>query len=161
MREPRNTRNTRKNGEVESGGVDFNAEARCARDEVVGLPERSEPEGPQGAARRRGWEVRRVKTILQPHKKLVGKHCNKYDLLSLTLRGVVKRDMENPEGKFPASFETYQEVLPGDFIFCMFDNEETPRAVGLSNLRGMITGAYDVMSVITEDVNHNFYWVAD
>ena len=31
--------------------VDFNAEARCARDEVVGLPERSEPEGPQGAAR--------------------------------------------------------------------------------------------------------------
>ena len=113
MREPRNTQNTRKNGEVESGGVDFNAETQ----------------------RRRGWEVRRVKTILQPHKKLVGKHCNKYDLLSLTLRGVVKRDMENPEGKFPASFETYQEVLPGDFIFCMFDNEETPRAVGLSNLR--------------------------
>ena len=59
MREPRNTQNTRKNGEVESGGVwsggvDFNAEAqRCARDEVVGLPERSEPEGPQGAARER------------------------------------------------------------------------------------------------------------
>ena len=34
----------------------FNAETRCARDEVVGLPERSEPEGPQGAARRRGAE---------------------------------------------------------------------------------------------------------
>ena len=31
--------------------------AKCARDEVVGLPERSEPEGPQGAARRRGAEV--------------------------------------------------------------------------------------------------------
>jgi len=28
----------------------FNAETRCARDEVVGLPERSESEGPQGAA---------------------------------------------------------------------------------------------------------------
>ena len=35
----------------------FNAETRCARDEVVGLPERSEPEGPQGAARRRDAEV--------------------------------------------------------------------------------------------------------
>ena len=46
---------------VGSGGVDFNTEARCARDEVVGLPELSEPEGPQGAARRRGWEVRKVK----------------------------------------------------------------------------------------------------
>ena len=31
----------------------FNAESKCARDEVVGLPERSEPEGLQGAARRR------------------------------------------------------------------------------------------------------------
>ena len=30
---------------------------KCARDEVVGLPERSEPEGPQGAARRRDAEI--------------------------------------------------------------------------------------------------------
>ena len=34
--------------------VDFNAEARCASNEVVWLPERSEPEGPQGDARRKG-----------------------------------------------------------------------------------------------------------
>ena len=33
--------------------VDFNAEARCASNEVVWLPERSEPEGPQGDARRK------------------------------------------------------------------------------------------------------------
>ncbi len=113
-----------------------------------------------------GWEVRRLKSILRPHKILVGKRCNEYDLLSLTLRGIVKRDMENPEGKFPASFETYQEVNSGDFVFCMFDNEETPRAVGLSSLRGMITGAYDVMSLIAEGVNReflNYYflWVDD
>lgn len=112
----------------------------------------------------KGWEVRRLKSILRPHKKLVGKRCNEYDLLSLTLRGIVKRDMENPEGKFPASFETYQEVNSGDFVFCMFDNEETPRAVGLSSLRGMITGAYDVMSLIAEGVsreflNYYFLWV--
>ena len=31
----------------------FPAETRCARAAGVGLPERSEPEGPQGAARRR------------------------------------------------------------------------------------------------------------
>ena len=114
----------------------------------------------------KGWDVRRLKSILRPHKKLVGKRCNEYDLLSLTLRGIVKRDMENPEGKFPASFETYQEVNSGDFVFCMFDNEETPRAVGLSSLRGMITGAYDVMSLIAEGVsreflNYYFLWVDD
>ena len=27
--------------------------------------------------------------------------------------------MENPEGKFPAEFDTYQEVKEGDFIFCL------------------------------------------
>lgn len=53
--------------------------------------------------------------------------------------------MENPEGKFPSSFDTYQVVEPNDFIFCNFDNEETPRAVGLSAYKGMITGAYDVL----------------
>ncbi|MBS7286301.1 MAG: hypothetical protein KIH06_03475, partial [Kiritimatiellae bacterium] len=37
-------------------GANFShAEARCARDEVVGLPERSEPEGPQGAERGRDF----------------------------------------------------------------------------------------------------------
>ena len=106
--------------------------------------------------RHRGWKLRRLKSILRPHKTIVGKRCNEYNLLSLSLRGVIKRDMDNPEGKFPASFETYQEVSPGDFVFCMFDNEETPRAVGLSSLRGMITGAYDVMSLIGDGVNKDF-----
>ena len=92
------------------------------------------------------WEVLALKHILKSKKMLVGKHSSQYELLSLTLKGVVKRDMDNPEGKFPASFDTYQAVEPNDFIFCNFDNEETPRAVGLSPYKGMITGAYDVLS---------------
>ena len=50
--------------------------------------------------------------------------------------------MENPEGKFPAQFDSYQVIEPGDLIFCLFDIDETPRTVGLSSLHGMITGAY-------------------
>ncbi len=92
------------------------------------------------------WEVLAIKHILKLKKEIVGKRSSQYDLLSLTLKGVVKRDMENPEGKFPASFDTYQLVEPNDFVFCNFDNEETPRAVGLSPYKGMITGAYDVLS---------------
>jgi type I restriction enzyme S subunit len=53
--------------------------------------------------------------------------------------------MENPEGKFPAEFDTYQKVSKGDFVFCLFDVEETPRTVGLSDYDGMITGAYTVL----------------
>ena len=91
------------------------------------------------------WEMLALKYILRLKKEVVGKSADQFDLLSLTLKGVVKRDMNNPEGKFPASFDTYQAVEPNDFIFCNFDNEETPRAVGLSQYKGMITGAYDVL----------------
>lgn len=94
------------------------------------------------------WEQLANKHIFRLHKTLVGKRSSKYELLSLTLRGVIKRDMENPEGKFPAEFDTYQEVSPGDFVFCHFDVEETPRTVGLSEFFGMITGAYTVYSVV-------------
>lgn len=101
------------------------------------------------------WEQRHNKFIFGLTKKLVGKRAPEYDLLSLTLRGIIKRDMENPEGKFPAEFDTYQEVAPGDFVFCHFDVEETPRTVGLSPFFGMITGAYTVYRP-AEDVNPRF-----
>jgi type I restriction enzyme S subunit len=77
---------------------------------------------------------------------VVGARASDYTLLSLTLRGVIARDMVNPKGKFPAQFNTYKAVKPDDFVFCLFDIDETPRGVGLSPLKGMITGAYDIFS---------------
>lgn len=91
-----------------------------------------------------GWEMLSNKYIFNLKKNQVGKKSAEYELLSLTLRGIIKRDMENPEGKFPAEFDTYQEIKKGDFVFCLFDVEETPRTVGLSDFDGMITGAYTV-----------------
>jgi type I restriction enzyme S subunit len=93
------------------------------------------------------WDMLPNKFIFKLKKDLVGKKSNQYTLLSLTLHGIIKRDMENPQGKFPAEFDTYQEVNNGDFVFCLFDVEETPRCVGLSDFDGMITGAYTVMQV--------------
>ncbi|WP_429052277.1 restriction endonuclease subunit S [Aeromonas rivipollensis] len=103
------------------------------------------------------WTVLANKNIFKIRKELVGTRSNKYTLLSLTLRGVIKRDMENPEGKFPAEFNTYQEVREGDFVFCLFDVEETPRTVGLSRYNGMITGAYTVFET-TRKVNNVFLY---
>ncbi len=91
------------------------------------------------------WNTLSNKNIFKLKKNQIGKKSGDYVLLSLTLNGVIKRDMENPQGKFPAEFNTYQEVKKGDFIFCLFDVEETPRCVGLSDFDGMITGAYTVM----------------
>ena len=102
------------------------------------------------------WDMLALKHILKLRKKLVGKQSYKYDLLSLTLQGIIKRDIDNPTGKFPSSFDTYQEVNAGDFVFCNFDNEETPRAVGLSEYKGMITGAYDVLSCKNSNLTNRY-----
>jgi type I restriction enzyme, S subunit len=91
------------------------------------------------------WDLIPNRALFKIKKDTVGSHSSEYDLLSLTLRGVILRNLDNMQGKFPASFDSYQVVEPDDFVFCFFDVDETPRTVGLSNLRGMITGAYTVM----------------
>ena len=73
------------------------------------------------------WALISNKRIFKLKKNLVGKKSAEYDLLSLTLRGVVKRVIEDG-GKFPAEFDTYQEVKKGDFIFCLFDVEDVATA---------------------------------
>ena len=88
------------------------------------------------------WDLVPNRALMRLRKEVVGDRSDDYILLSLTKQGIIARDMENPEGKFPASFDTYQVVEPGDLIFCLFDIDETPRTVGLSGLSGMITGAY-------------------
>lgn len=92
------------------------------------------------------WDMVPNRALMQEQRKVVGKTAADHTLLSLTLRGVIARDMEKPKGKFPAQFNSYKVVRPNDCVFCLFDIDETPRGVGLSSLRGMITGAYDVFS---------------
>jgi type I restriction enzyme S subunit len=90
------------------------------------------------------WDIEPLRAFLKPSKNTVGELSDNYVLLSLTKNGVIVRDLSALKGKFPASFNTYQVVQPEDFIFCLFDVDETPRTVGRSNHSGMITGAYDV-----------------
>jgi type I restriction enzyme S subunit len=110
------------------------------------------------------WSVLRNKAVLFPRKRTVGMRSTDFTLLSLTLRGVIPRDLENPEGKFPADFGTYQAVEPGELVFCLFDMDETPRTVGIAPVRGMVTGAYSVFESIDRDTAsflYHFYLAMD
>lgn len=102
------------------------------------------------------WEMNRNKNVLTLKKVRVGESHGQHILLSLTKQGIIARDMVNIKGKFPKEFDTYQEVNPGDIIFCLFDVDETPRSVGLSTLSGMITGAYTVFEV--KDINKKYLY---
>ncbi len=101
------------------------------------------------------WEVRRNKNIFTEQKEIVGEKSSDYTLLSLTLNGIVPRDMEGG-GKFPESFDKYKVVRSGDMAFCLFDVDETPRTVGLSGYDGMLTGAYTIMHV--SNINSRFIY---
>ncbi|MCD5533279.1 restriction endonuclease subunit S [Lactobacillus delbrueckii] len=102
------------------------------------------------------WDIRRNKQFLHECKKTVGDKSSEYTLLSLTLRGVVARDLSENKGKIPASFKAYKIVQPGDIAFCLFDMDETPRTVGLSKYKGMLTGAYNIFHI--EGINAQYFY---
>lgn len=103
------------------------------------------------------WEIRRNKNIFTEQKEIVGERSADYTLLSLTLNGIIPRDMDGG-GKFPESFDKYKIVKSGDMAFCLFDIDETPRTVGLSGYNGMLTGAYTIMRVSNINARFIYYY---
>ena len=85
---------------------------------------------------------------IMPNKYLMRKVKNIHpiyngeDILSLTMDGVVVRDLENPSGKMPTTFDGYQEISKGNLLMCLFDIDVTPRCIGLIKNNGLTSPAY-------------------
>lgn len=111
------------------------------------------------------WKILRNKTFLSLTGEKVGNRANEFELLSLTTRGVIVRDLVSGKGKFPKDFDTYQFVRKDELVFCLFDIDETPRTVGLVDTEGMLTGAYTAFKVNTEialpEYVYNFFLCVD
>lgn len=103
------------------------------------------------------WNMKPLKHILHLKKDIVGDKSNNYKILSLTLKGVIPRDVESGFGKFPAEYNAYQIVQQNDLIFCLFDYDVTPRTIGISKEEGLVTGAYTVFEVV-KNVDPRFYY---
>ena len=105
------------------------------------------------------WDIRRGKDVFEQTKNKAGLDSSSYDVLSLTLNGVIKRDLDNMKGKIPASFDGYQIAIPGDLVLCLFDIDVTPRIVGYVNNLGIITSAYTVIKGKKNiDMKYFFYY---
>lgn len=82
-----------------------------------------------------------------PNKYLMYKEktiCPVYNgesILSLTMKGVVVRDLE-AGGKMPTSFDGYQQIKAGNLLMCLFDIDVTPRCIGLICNNGVTSPAY-------------------
>ena len=86
-------------------------------------------------------EQKQARYIFKQAKDNVGDDPSRYELLSLTLRGIIPRSQVDG-GKNPENYDTYQVVHEDDLIMCLFDYDVTPRTVGRATKTGMVTGAY-------------------
>ena len=92
------------------------------------------------------WKIVRNKNAFVCNKELVGEKSALTQLLSLTTRGIKKKDINNAEGKLPESFDTYQFVKENDIVMCLFDLDCSAVFSGISPIDGMISPAYRVLS---------------
>ena len=103
------------------------------------------------------WAVKPNKRVMTKRKKI----CNKYqgeDVLSLTMNGVIVRDLENPYGKMPLTFDGYQCVEEGNLLMCLFDIDVTPRCIGIINSNGLTSPAYSQFELIEGNVRYFYYY---
>lgn len=79
------------------------------------------------------------------------------DILSLTVNGVIVRDLE-AGGKMPASFDGYQTLYPGNLLMCLFDYDVTPRCIGLIKNNGVTSPAYSQFVMKGHNVADYYYY---
>lgn len=103
------------------------------------------------------WDFERIKYVFNFNKNIVGKKSAEYQVLSLTTRGVIRRDLESGMGKFPASFDGYQIVNPNSVMLCLFDMDVTPRVVGHVDDTGIISAAYTNI-IPKSGINSKYYY---
>lgn len=111
------------------------------------------------------WDVYRNKDGFINTKTIVGKKSKNTSLLSLTTKGIKLKDIDNPEGKQPESFDTYQCVEVNDLVMCLFDLDISAVFSGLSSYNGMISPAYKVLKcnerVIAKYADYWFRYIFD
>jgi len=108
------------------------------------------------------WQVKRSKNIFQNKKELNSNHQSN-NVLSLTLRGVINNDIDNPIGLSPKDYATYQLFKKNDLVFKLIDleNYKTSR-VGLVHEDGIMSSAYIRFSAISQlSINYFYYQYYD
>lgn len=103
------------------------------------------------------WDIIPNKRVMKKSKLI----CDKYqgqNVISLTMNGVIVRDIENPVGKMPLTFDGYQIVNSGNLLMCLFDIDVTPRCVGVIYDDGVTSPAYSQFILLNGNVAEYFYY---
>lgn len=98
--------------------------------------------------------------VLMWKKKVISPIYDGEDILSLTMDGVIVRDLD-AGGKMPTSFDGYQKIEAGNLLMCLFDYDVTPRCIGLIEQNGVTSPAYSqyVMSDLAYAKYYYYYYL--
>ena len=102
------------------------------------------------------WNVMPNKYVMHKRKEICPKY-NGEDILSLTMDGVIVRDLD-AGGKMPASFDGYQRVHPHNLLMCLFDYDVTPRCIGLIQNEGLTSPAYSQFVMKNGNDSRYYYY---
>lgn len=102
------------------------------------------------------WRVMANKYLMKKIK-VVKPAYEDEDILSLTVNGVIVRDLE-AGGKMPTSFDGYQTLYPGNLLMCLFDYDVTPRCIGLIKNDGVTSPAYSQFVMKEGNVPDYYYY---
>lgn len=100
------------------------------------------------------WKVMPNKYLMYKKKEICPVY-NGEDILSLTMKGVIVRDLD-AGGKMPTSFDGQQRLEPGNLLMCLFDIDVTPRCIGLIKQTGLSSPAYSQF-VLCDNANAAYY----
>lgn len=100
------------------------------------------------------WKVMPNKYLMRKKKEICPVYSGE-DILSLTMKGVIVRDLD-AGGKMPASFDGYQRLEPGNLLMCLFDIDVTPRCIGLIKQAGLSSPAYSQF-VLSDGADAAYY----
>lgn len=103
------------------------------------------------------WDVLANKYVMKKRKDICTK-WNGENVLSLTMNGVIVRDLDNPVGKMPTTFDGYQFVYSGNLLMCLFDYDVTPRCVGIVKNDGVTSPAYSRFELKENATLEYFYY---
>lgn len=101
------------------------------------------------------WRVIPNKRVMHKEKRICEKWNNE-DILSLTMGGVIVRDLF-AGGKMPSTFDGYQYAYSGELLMCLFDIDVTPRCIGRVKNDGITSPAYSAF-VVNEDESADYYY---
>lgn len=88
------------------------------------------------------WECDKAKRFFE-NPKVLNKGNSEKNVLSLTLKGVIRNNGEKPIGLSPADYSTYQVFDGNELVFKLIDLENVSTSrVGIVRERGIMSSAY-------------------